>query len=187
MSNEVFVYTMNEGKNRGRWSHYKFPFTIEKFAHLRDSLYLRHGDNVSKVVEGSVTDEGDYDNLLLPGGGNFLLPDGVSVLLFSDQDENFPGIIQFPWLDFGSPGVNKMTIGFDIVGIGDCSLEVGYDQSDLTKFTPSFPIPEDTEPDEIIPFQVNLPSLSIKLTYTGGEAWEWDSFQLWLEDMRPTA
>lgn len=155
MSDQVFIYTMNQGRGtQGRWSRYVFPFTIQVFAHLRDDLYLRHGDTVSKVVEGELYD----DNVA------------------------FEGVIQWPWLDFRSPGRDKLMMGFDIVGEGTVSVEVGYDQTNLDGFTTSFAIPEDSAPGQIIPLPVTAPSFSIRLTYDGGQAWEWNALQLYLQD-----
>ena len=155
MSNEVWVYTMNQGGKSGRWSHYCFPFTIEHFAHLRGTLYMRHGDKVSKAVEHE-----QYD-------------DGAS----------FDSVIQWPWLDFGSPGRDKMMVGFDNVGDGIASIEVGYNQADLAAFTPAFDIPADTEPGQIIPLPVTAPSFSIKLTYNSVQAWEWMALHVYIQDM----
>ena len=155
MSNEVWIYTMYQGTGRGRWSHYRFPFVIEHFAHLTDNLYMRHGNNVSKAIEHHVYDE------------------GVS----------FDGVIQWPWLDFGAPGRDKMMIGFDNVGDGICSIEVGYSQTTIGAFTTSFDIPADSEPGQIIPLPVTAPSFSIKLTYNSLQEWEWMALQLYIEDM----
>ena len=41
----------------------------------------------------------------------------------------FEGSIQWPWLEFGQPGVTKMLYGFDIVGEGAVSVSFGIDQS----------------------------------------------------------
>ena len=155
----VFIYTMNRGVQGGAWSRYVFPWTIEHFAHLESKLYMRHGDIVSFAIEEAVDDD----------GGNFL------------------GVIQWPWLDFQLPGVNKMLIGFDIVGDGTSSIEIGYDQTGLGTFTAPHAIPADTYPGQIIGLGVNAPSMSIKLTYGGGQAWEWHSLNLYLQDHRPTA
>lgn len=146
---------MNQGSSKGRWSHYRFPFVIEHFSHLRDSLYLRHGDTVSKVVENEKYDDGlDWDS-----------------------------VIQWQYLDFGSTGKDKMMMGFDNTGLGIASIEVGYNQRDLTRFTEPFDIPDDTEPGQIIPLPVTAPSLSIKLTYNSAQVWEWMALQVYIEDM----
>lgn len=190
MSDQVFIYTMNQGGGRGRWSRYVFPFVIEKFGHLRDSLYLRHGDNVSKVVEGALTDGAvdTNDIFVLPTGDRLLLPDGISrLLLLTVADKEFDAIIQWPWLDFGKPGVNKMMEGFDIAGIGTASVEFGYDQSNLQSFTQKYPITPDSVPGQIVSMPLNAPSISVKLTYDGGQAWEWSAFQVLIQDQREIA
>lgn len=155
----VFIYTMNKGVRAGAWSRYVFPFTIEHFAHLENTLYLRHLDDVSFVIEGSTDD------------------DGVG----------FQGVIQWPWLDFGTPGVNKMLIGFDIVGEGTSSIQIGYDQTNIGTFTTAYPIPVDTYPGLIIPLPLQAPAMSIKLTYDANQAWQWNAFSLYLQDQRPTS
>ncbi len=80
-----------------------------------------------------------------------------------------------------------MLIGFDIVGKGTSSIEIGYDQSNLGTFTTKYAIPVDTYPGQIIAMPVNAPSMAIRLTYDGGQDWQWNSFNLYLEDMRPTS
>lgn len=155
----VFIYTMNRGVQGGAWSRYVFPFTIEHFAHLENTLYMRHGDNVSYVIEGAIDD------------------DGVG----------FQGVIQWPWLDFGTPGVTKMLIGFDIVGEGTSSIQIGYDQTNLGTFTTAYPIPVDTYPGMIIPLPLQAPAMSVKLTYDASQAWQWNALNLYLQDQRPTS
>lgn len=155
----VFIYTMNRGVQQGAWSRYVFPWTIEHFAHLESDLYLRHGDVVSVVLEDGTDD------------------DGVG----------FQGVIQWPWLDFGQPGVNKHLIGFDIVGEGTSSIEVGYDQTQGGVFTEAYAIPADTYPSQLIPLPLQAPTMSIKLTYDGSQAWQWNALNLYLQDQRVTA
>lgn len=146
---------MNQSGNRGRWSHYRFPFTIEHFAHLKDTLYLRHGDRVSKAVEHEQFD----DNVA------------------------WDSVIQWPWLDFDKPGRDKQMMGFDIVGEGTASIEVGYNQSEVETFTESFDLPADSAAGQIIPLPVTAPSLSVKLTYASNQVWEWNALQVYIEDM----
>ena len=155
----VFVYTMNRGIQGGAWGRYVFPFTIEHFTHLENTLYMRHGDIVSYVVETAIDD------------------DGVG----------YEAIIQWPWLDFEQPGVNKQLLGFDVVGKGTSSIEVGYDQSALGTFTTKYPIPVDTYPGQVIALPVVAPSFSVRLTYDLDQVWQWNSLNLYLQDMRPTS
>ena len=155
MSNEVYIFTMNKGGTRGKWSHYVFPFVIEHFAHLRGNLYMRHEDKVSKAVEHEKFDDG----------------------------QSWDSVIQWPWLDFKKPGRDKQMMGFDNIGEGFGSIEVGFNQADLNAFTTPFDIPEDSAPGEIIPLPVTAPSLSIRLTYKSNQIWEWNALQIYVEDM----
>lgn len=155
----VFVYTMNRGVRQGSWTRYQFPWNCEHFAHLKSLLYIRHGDSVSYVQEDALDDNG----------------------------VDFDGVIQWPWLDFGRPGVNKNMVGFDIVGEGTSSIEIGYDQTNAGYFTASYAISPDTIPGQIIPIPLQAPSLAVRLTYDGGQAWQWNALQLYLQDMRTTA
>lgn len=158
-SNTVWICTLGRGKTRGAWSHYVFPWNIQYFAQLDNTLYMRHGDSVSYA---------DVD-------------------LLDDDGVDFEGVIQWPWLDFGYPGVNKNLIGFDFVGVGTASIEIGYDQTQPGYFTAKYAIPPDTVPGQIIAIPVQAPTLSVRVTYDGGQAWEWQALQLYLQDMRPTA
>ena len=87
-------------------------------------------------------------------------------------------------LEFGRPGRNKMLEGVDIAGKGVVGVAIGYDQqpTGLGTFTTNVTIPEDTVPGYIIAIPVNAPSMSVKLTYPGGELWEWNSMNMHLID-----
>lgn len=152
--NDVFVYTMNQGGTRGKWSRYRFPFIIEHHAHLGDKIYLRSGDSIYVVNENDLFDDG--------------LP--------------FESVIQWPWLDWGQPAVTKMLMGFDVAGEGEVTVEIGFNQNSLTDFTTPFTIPGDTYPGHIIPMAVSAPSFSLKLTYSSESNWEWNAANLYVQD-----
>lgn len=164
MSNSTaFVYTMTQTGKIGAWTRYVFPFQIDAFAQLGNNLYVRHGDLISLVDSDSAVDEvmGDLGIEQVP----------------------FPGIVQWAWLDFGTPGVTKMLEGFDYVGTGQGpSISVGYDQRNVAAFTDPYTIDADTLPGGIIPLPVAAPTLSVKLEFAGGEAWQVQSVTLYLDD-----
>lgn len=142
----VFVFTLNGGK--GKWSRYVFPFSIEAFAQLGNDLYVRHGDTVSKVVEGVNTDQVD------------------------GEEVPFPGLVQSQWLDLGATGMTKMLDSVDYVGTGQGpSLSIGYDQRSTTAFTTPYAIDPDTLSGMPIPIPVAAPTFSVKLDFAGGAAW----------------
>jgi hypothetical protein len=155
----IFVYTMNRGVQGGAWSRYVFPWTCEHFAHLENTLYVRHGDDVSFIIERGVDDDGS----------------------------GFNGIITWPWLDFGQPGVEKMMEGFDIVGDGTAKIEIGFDQTDFGEYTVEYAIPADSMTGQLIPFPIMFPTASVKITYDVLQEWKWESLNLYLNDQRPVA
>jgi len=157
----AFVYTMTRVGQVGAWSRYVFPFAVDDWAIRGDDLYLRSGDYIHRMDDEVVGDE------VTPGN---VVP--------------FEGVIQWPWLDFGQPGVTKSLYGFDMVGIGDVAVEFGYDQSNGGAFTDAYTVPADTVPGMVIPMPISAPSFSVRLRYSGTEQWQWNAFSLYLQDLR---
>lgn len=157
----VFVYTMSRVGQVGAWSRYVFPFVISDWAIRGDDLFLRSGNFIHRIDDEVVGDEVSPGDIRL-----------------------FEGMIQWPWLDFGQPGLTKSLYGFDMVGIGDVSVEFGYDQSNGGAFTPPYLVPADTVPGMVIPMPLSAPSFSVRLTYDGSQQWQWNAFSLYLQDLR---
>lgn len=154
----VWVYTMRKGG--GTWSRYEFPFRITDFAVLGDDLYIRNGNTISIVDRDIATDE-------VAG-----LPQLV------------PGLVQWPWLDAGQPGVTKMVEGFDIVCVaGVPMVSLGYDQRNTGSFTTPYACPTDTVPGSIIPLPVSAPTISLRITFDEGP-WDVQGAALYLHDLR---
>ena len=159
-ASEVFVYTMNKIGSVGAWSRYLFPFPIDAFTQLHDDLYIRSGNDVLRVSESETTDfAGD------------------------SREQSFTGTVWWPWLDMGRAGVDKVVYGFDMVGRGTSAIEFGYNQASQGVFTTPFVIPADTVPGQIIPMEVMAPSFSVRVTYAGGEEWELQALNVYLNDM----
>ncbi len=158
---ECFIYTMTSVGSVGAWSRFLFPYAITDWAIRGDALYLRSGDFIYRYDDELVGDEA------APG---VITP--------------FPGVIQWPWLDFGAPGVTKNLFGFDMVATADVAVEVGYDQSNGGLFTDAYTVPGDTVPGQVIPMPVSAPSFSLRLTFDGSVPWQWNALQLYLQDQR---
>ncbi|RZZ85685.1 hypothetical protein [Pseudoxanthomonas winnipegensis] len=154
----VFVYSMVAATKVRAWSIYEYPFAVEAFAQLGNDLYIRHGDEISVVSEGVTSDT--------VGG----------------QAIDFPGQVQFQWLDMGGPGGGKMMEGFDIVATGSPRVSIGYDQRDAGAFTPPYAVPADTMPGGITPLAVTAPSMSVRVDFDAGEAWSLQEVSLYLFD-----
>lgn len=164
MSTLVYVYTMTRIGQVGAWSRYEFPFDISDWCIAGDALYVRSGDFIHRVDDAVVGDE------VVVETGRQVVP--------------FPGLIRWPWLDFGQPGVTKMLYGFDVVGTGAVSVSFGIDQTNGGLFTPGYPVPADTVPGMVIPMPLAAPSVAVQLSYDGSEQWQWNALQLYLQDSR---
>jgi hypothetical protein len=164
-SSEVFVYTLNRINAPGRWSRYLFPFQIDAFTQLNDTLYIRSGDDVLRMDQTALQ---DYQ-------GDTQVPSRAAV---------FEGIVQTPWIDFGSPGVTKRVDGFDIVGQGTPQVAFGYDESNPATFTTDYTVPPDSVPGMMIPMPIMCASASVRVTYPGGQKWKLQAMNVWLWDMR---
>ena len=150
------MFTLNGGK--GKWSRYVFPFSIEAFTQLGNDLYVRHGDTVSKVVDGVYTD--DVDGVAVP----------------------FVGLVQSQWLDCGAAGVTKMLYSLDYIGTGQGpSVSIGYDQRSTAAFTTPYAIDPDTMVGTPIPIPVAAPTFSVKLEYAGGAKWSLQALNLYTD------
>lgn len=154
--NEVFVYTKSSSGKVGAWSRYVFPFTVSHMLQFRGELVLRN-----------------------PAGDFFRLDDAYT----HDDGVEFDGVVWTPYLDLGSPGRDKALEAVEMVGYGTCALQVGYDQTDTSKYTDPVSIGPDTFPGPGgVPIPVTAPSLAFKLTFPGGQAWQLNLMQAWLED-----
>ena len=158
---EAFVLTVNGGSSDMSWSRYEFPSAIDDWTIDGVDLLLRSGDKVWRVDEDILRDD--------EGG----------------DDVEFTGRMWWPYLDFGSLGQDKAMIGFDTVADGQYDVAFGYDQSDDALVTADYTIVEgDTVVGDIVPFELNAPSIQMRLTFAGNQAWEWSASTLYLQDQR---
>lgn len=148
---EVMVYTLAQIGEVGAWSRYVFPYAIDDWAQEGDDLYVRDGNTVFRIS----------DNF---GACDFYVP-GTSET--EAEGVPFDALIQWPWLDFEAPGVDKQMESFDIVGYGEADIEFGYDQTAPGYFTEPYRVIPDTVPGTTIPMPLNAPSYSVRLRYHG--------------------
>lgn len=101
----------------------------------------------------------------------------------------FTGVLQWPYIDMKNPGVDKTMNGFDLVITGECTVSIGYNQRQLdysqvagSFWTEPYVVDGDTLPEQPVPFEVTGPTLSLRLEFTGGQAWEWFQANLYVQD-----
>jgi hypothetical protein len=155
---EVFVFSRSNLSEVGAWSRYTFPYSITAFAQGEGRLFLRNEIQTIHVVDESMS----YD-------------DGYS------QEA---GAITWPFLDLGSPGVNKRLFSIDIVGYGEGTIAVADDQSNPV-FTGNYSFGSDTVPGGRVPMPVAGPSFQFKITYPETGAWQFNGMAVLLSDMSP--
>jgi hypothetical protein len=177
---QAFVLTMN-GSGQKSWSRYVFPATITDWTLNAGVLYMRTATNLVWSFTDQVVGCDDA-----PGSaGAVNIP--------------FNGIMQWPYLNAGVLGLNKMMVGIDIVGDGNVFIQVAYNQGDKSSFNdsplftsstsvtaPYLVTIADTVPEEPLPFPCNAPSYSVILTFAGSSttanAWTWEALNLYLAD-----
>jgi hypothetical protein len=171
---QVFVLTINGLQGTKSWSRYIFPQSITDATLNSGSLFLRTSGNI--VLQ------------LMPTANTDASIEATNIL----------STIQWPYLDMGGLGLNKMLIGVDLVGDGSTTLQIAYDQQDKSTFSdnPAFAIStgvtapyfiaiDDTVPGEPLPIPINAPSYSLILTFDGGTIttpnnWTWEAANFYL-------
>lgn len=178
---QAFVLTIN-GAGQKTWSRYVFPDSITDWTLLNGILYLR--------TAGNLVWQFDYETLVDDSGG---------------ANTAFTSTVQWPYLDAGVFGYNKMLVGVDLVGYGVASIQIAYQQADVTTFSdnsgfttsanvtaPYSVNPVDTVPGEPLPIPVNAPSYSLILQFNSNQpglqapnspSWEWEAANLYVTDM----
>lgn len=168
---QAYVLTM-VGAGQKTWSRYIFPDSITDWALNGGKLYLRTAGNLIWYFDaGALVDDA--------GGANVV----------------FNGVLQWPYMDCGAIGINKILVGLDIIGTGQVTIQIAFDERDLTTFndnpgfatspgvTPPYTIPlADTMPGMPIPFPLNAPSYSVIYTFPGGQDWSWQASNLFVQD-----
>ena len=178
---QAFVLTMNGLNGTKSWARYTLPDTITDWTLNAGILYLRTAGNlVWQLDAGTLVDDGN-------------------AVIASAANVPFNGVMQWPYLDLGSLGRTKMLIGIDLVGEGNCSIQIAYNQADKTTFVdnpsfatstgvtaPYFVSAADTTPGAPLPIPINAPSYSVILTFTGSSsspnAWSWEAANIYIAD-----
>jgi hypothetical protein len=122
----AYVYSFSRTSKISAWSAYTFPFVIADVTELDGDLYFRSGNSVYKLDDAATTDAG--------------VP--------------FTVAIEFPFLDFKTPGVLKQIYGLDAVMAGSANLSLRFDARQADFITPAVAVSGDTRPGEMTPVEV---------------------------------
>jgi hypothetical protein len=180
--NQAFVLTINGTAGTKSWSRYIFPQAITDATLNSGSLYLR--TTGSLVWQLSATTIG---------------VDDANTVTTAASPTAWNSVIQWPYMDLGNLGINKMLLGLDLVGTGAVNVQIAYNQQDPSTFNDSATFTTstgvtapyaismtDVVPGQPIPYPVNAPSFSLILTFPGNVTtannWGWDATNFYLMD-----
>ena len=157
---QAFVLTLNGGQADMSWSRYVFPENMIDWTVQNGVLFLRtENDHVWEFSEDAL-----YDDI-------------VDI----NTHVTFTGQIVWPFLDFGVVGLDKTLDGLDIVCTGAVTIAVGFDQTNSSLQTIGITVNGDTLPEVgMIPIPLTAPSLQISLTFSAGQAWEWEATNVYI-------
>lgn len=179
---EAFVLTVS-GVGQKSWSRYLFPDTITDTTLNGGILYLRTAGNLVWQL--------DYETIVDDFGIGF-------------GNTQFNSLMQWPYLDVGVIGINKMLAGFDLAGYGSVTVQMAYQQGDPTTFSdnagfstslnvtaPYVVNIAETVPGDPLPLPINAPSYSLILQFASNQSglqapnspsWEWEAANLYVMD-----
>ena len=157
IGNEVHTYTFSRTMKISAWAKNTYGITIEDFAELDGTLYVRAGDDVYKVDDSVFTDDGAL----------------------------FEMIIEMPFLDFKKPGVLKQIVGVDAVVKGDVDLQLGWLDPDdgTTLLTDKVSLSGVTAPGDMTPIEATATAFAPLFTSTSDEEVQIDSITFYYEEL----
>jgi hypothetical protein len=159
VGNTAFVYSFSRTSKISAWSRYTFPFQIDDTTELEGDLYFRSGDNVYLLDEATYRDAGT----------------DITVT------------IEFPYLDFKSPGVLKQIHGMDAVMVGTASIAHRFDARDTDLVTSGTTLSGDTRPGEVTPVEIGSAGIAPVMTHTADELFELHALTYYFDPLTMSA
>lgn len=155
VGNTAYVYSFSRTSKISAWSRYTFPFTIDDYTELDGDLYLRSGNTVYLLNESAYNDAGNP----------------------------FTVTIEFPYLDFKTPGVMKMIQGMDTVMIGSADMQIKFDARQPEFITPAIEMVGDTRPGEQTAVEVVSVGIAPVITSTNDAPFELHAITFYHENL----
>lgn len=152
---DAYVYSFSRTAKISAWSKYSFPFAITDVTELDGDLFFRAGDSVYKLDESSKTDAG--------------VPFTVEV--------------EFPYLDFKTPGVLKQIFGMDTVMLGSAEMQIKFDARNPEFITPVIDMVGDTRPGEMTAVEVVSVGVAPVINSTTSEDFELHAITFYYQDL----
>ncbi len=157
IGSKAHVYTFSRSAKISAWSEYDLSHSFTDFAELDGVLYLRSGDDVYKL-DSSV---------------------------YADNGTPFEMRIEFPFLNFKRPGINKYIMGMDAVIEGSIDIQFRYDPSNPDLITDAMPLSGDTHNGKFIPVEITSTSIAPVITSTSASAVQLDLMKFYYRELGP--
>lgn len=154
----VWVYSYSRTAKLAAWSQFTLPVSVDASAVLAGNLYVRSGDVVYLLDRSTFTDDGAVPTIT----------------------------IEFPYLDFKTPGILKQLIGADAVGVGTANLALRFDPRDQSLITTGLPLLlTDTRPGPMTPLEMCAVSAAPVITHAAAENFRLDALTFYYENLGP--
>lgn len=159
LGDRAWVFTYSPTAQVAAWGLYTFPWAITDVCVLGGELYARTGDH--KLVRLDTSAELEGRPML-------------------DGEDDYTVEARYAYADFGVASGNLRVSGYDVLfnervqgEAGVTSLAVGYDENNLELMTDDVALsPLARAEDGYVPLELTAPSVSVRVTYTGSNAWE---------------
>jgi hypothetical protein len=155
----AFVLTLSPSAGVVAWSRYTFPWAVRDAIVHEGELVIRAGNDLYQLDHAATMDDAGADQPRV----------SIGVL------------IQWPWLDFGSPGTDKTFTGFDVLTTAPCRVSFGYDENYIDRFTRSVDAPAGSRVGGFLPLHCNAPSLSARVSHSGAEPFELQALTIYIQ------
>lgn len=151
----AFVYSFSRTSKISAWSKYVFPYDITAVTELDGALYFRSGDTVYQLDENATTDAG----------------------------VEFEVNVEFPYLDFKTPGVLKQIFGMDTVMIGEAQMQIKFDARQPDFITPPIDMVGDTRPGEMTAVEIVSVGIAPVLTSKNSGEFELHAITMYFNEL----
>lgn len=152
---KVYVYTLSKTSKISAWSTYLFPERIDELAEAYQTVFIRTGDRISKLV-----DRGVYKDFGNPG-----TEDGIGIEV----------LIEMPFVDFKRSGVLKQLWAADFVFQGTAEFAIKYDSRTPDRQTPWQAISGDSRPGGLFPVEATSTDFAPVVRHNNNEPFQLDA------------
>jgi len=158
----VFAFTYSRTSKVNAWSRYRFPFDVAYACNLGGELYLRSENTIYRMDDDT------------------------------HQDDQTPPevVIEFPFLDFKSPGTLKMITGVDFVGTGTAQISFKYRATDLSgNVTEGETLPvtlaNNTMPSVMTPVELCVTAIAPRIVHQANERFHMARLAFYYHELGP--